>query len=545
MNERLNFSKSAVIFMSLALILGALASNVIQEIQTNGLLFSIPYLTYLFLGISIIRIEFLSANSSEITKPSIFIQTFLSFDSLSSLIFLAFFTFCEVFFFVGIIKFSFDYLFKILNPDHQFTPLNAQFLGYFGVLIWIILVYLKLVFERSRLTWLNGLRYLVFVFAFVLISMVFYNPDHFLAFINTLMSDITVENQFSLRPQTIWELKIWQNSAGKSFMLILLVYYLVKVWKSQIRTLDSSMKLGLVTLTVVFSVIGCGIVYFTPRLVSRASDLTLLQSSKLMVVLGIISTIFFTTILLICSLSSIFLEQIKRTKYTLSFKESKYLTKKNVVFILIILIGLASGVLFIVVGFKDYFYWFGMNFLLLLILNFTIHFISSFSFNKLSKRFDDRNTENKLPTSDKFILRFILPLMLIPLLLISLPDYFTNFIGNKELTKKIEYLQDLGRITSNHHSLEPYIIRDYNKIILDIDSNKVELDKIDSLRPLQRDSIQFYLENRNYKMNESFRIEKLQFHHDAVFVKNFSKWSLLIFILSILLIYRFKLKGEE
>jgi len=545
MNERLNFSKSAVIFMSLALILGALASNVIQEIQTNGLLFSIPYLTYLFLGIAIIRIEFLSTNSSEITKPSNFIQTFLSFDSLSSLIFLAFFTFCEVFFFVGIIKFSFDYLFKILNPDHQFTPLNAHFLGYFGVLIWIILVYLKLVFERSRSTWLNGLRYLVFVFAFVLISMVFYKPDHFLEFINTLMSGFAIENQFSLRPQTIWELKIWHNSAGKSFMLILLIYYLVKVWKSQISTRDSSMKLGLVTLTVVFSVIGCGIVYFTPRLVSRASDLTLLQSSKLMTVLGIILTIFITTILLVCTLSSIFLEQIRRTKYPLSFKESKYLTKKNVVFILIILIGLASGVLFIVVGFKDYFYWFGMNFLLLLILNFTVHFISSFSFNKISKRFDDRNTENKLPTSDKFILRFILPVMLIPLLLISLPDYFTNFIGNKELTKKIEYLQDLGRITSNHHSLEPYIIRDYNKIILDIDSNKVELDKIDSLRPLQKDSIQFYLENRSYKMNESFRIEKLQFHHDVVFVKNFSKWSLLIFILSILLIYRFKLKGEE
>jgi hypothetical protein len=110
--------------------------------------------------------------------------------------------------------------------------------------------------------------------------------------------------------------------------------------------------------------------------------------------------------------------------------------------------------------------------------------------------------------------------------------------------KKIEYLQDLGKITSNHHSLEPYILRDYNKVVMEIDSNKVVLDKIDSLKPIQKDSIQLYLENRNYKMNEDFRISKLQFYHNIVFVKNFSKWALIISILSIFLFYRFKLREE-
>jgi hypothetical protein len=489
-------------------------------------------------GFGIFRIEMQSKKLLENTKSSLFIKSFLSFDSLSSLFILTFFTFCEVFFLVGIVKFSFEYLFKIRNPEYLFTSINSHYFIYSSVLIWILLLYVKLFFDRTRLGWLKGLRFFVFIVALGLISLIFYKPVYFIEYINAIVDEMNTTSRFFLRPQTIWDLKVWQNSAGKSFIIIVFAYYLFKIWKSQINT----SSLGLISLTILFSALGSTIVYFLPRFAARLSDLANLNNSSLMYALCVISIILIITLLLVNRLTSILFEQNTKHKYHLHFEESKYLTKQNVLFILILFVGLASGILFIVVGFKDYSYWLGMIFLFLLVLNFAIHFITSFSFNKVSKRFDDRNTESKLTSTDKLVLRFVLPSILIPLFLLSLPDYLSNFLGNKLLTKKIEYLQDLGRITSNHHSLEPYIVRDYNKIILDIDSNKVQLDKIDTLNSMQKDSIQFYLENRNYKMNESFRIKKLQFHHDVVFIKNICKWSLILLALSIFLLYRFKIR---
>ena len=544
MNERLNFSKTAVIFMPLALLFGGLTMSIINEIISNGLLFTVPYLVYFLLGIGVLRIETLARNPIESAEASVFLRTFLSFDSITSLFIISFFTFFEVFFLIEFVKFSFDYLFKIRNPEFQFSSLTSHFIIYLSFLVWGLLLYMKLFVEHSRLGWLKVIRFVILILVLGLISLVVYKPDYFLEYINTILTDINSVNRFFLRPQTIWDLKIWQNSAGKSFILIVIGYFLFKWWKSQIITGNSSFKFGIISLIVLFSMLGSILVYFSPRLLSLASDLSYIPDSKLMVGIGISSASLIVFIIVLNTLTSIFFNQINKTKFPLIFNESKYITKKNVLFILILLVGLASGILFTFVGFKDYFYWIGMIFLLLIVLNFTNHFIASFSFNRTSKRFDERNTENKLKGMDKFLLRFVLPFFLIPILFVSLPDYFSNFLGNKQLTKKIEYLQDLGRITSNHHSLEPYIVRDYNKIILDIDSNQVELDKIDSLKPIQKDSIQLYLENRNYKMNENFRIEKLQFHHDVVFVKNFSKWALLIFIITILLFYYFKLRGR-
>jgi hypothetical protein len=404
----------------------------------------------------------------------------------------------------------------------------------------MLLLYAKLFIDRSRLVWLKGLNILVLIFLLGLTSLLFYKPEYFLEYLNTILIDINIDNQFFLRPTTIWDLKIWQNSAGKSFILIGLGYYLFKCWLSQKNTTNSSIKFGLISLMLLFCVLGSSLVYFYPILLLYATELVYLPGSKLLIVVGAISVSLILILIGLNALTSALFEQNKKIDFSLTFEESKYFTKRNVLITLIFLVGLTSGILFIFVGFKDYFYWIGMIFLLLLVLNFTFQFIASFSFNKISKKFDDRNKENKLSGIDKFLVRLIIPLFLLPLLLVSLPDYFSNFLGNKQLSKKIESLQDLGRITSNHHSLEPYIVRDYNKIILEVDSNKVALDKIDSLKSTQKDSIQLYLENRNYKMNESYRIKKLEYHHDVVFVKNISKWSLIIVSLVIFFLYRYK-----
>jgi hypothetical protein len=540
MNERLNFRKTALVFMSLAFLFGAIGERVIDEIYNNGLYFSLPYFIFIILGIGILRIETVSKKILVQPQLEVFHKTLLSFDSIIALFILAFFSFLEIFLVINIIRFSSDYLIKILNPEFKLTLSFSHFLVSLSALSWMLLLYAKLFIDRSRLVWLKGLNILVLIFLLGLTSLLFYKPEYFLEYLNTILIDINIDNQFFLRPTTIWDLKIWQNSAGKSFILIGLGYYLFKCWLSQKNTTNSSIKFGLISLMLLFCVLGSSLVYFYPILLLYATELVYLPGSKLLIVVGAISVSLILILIGLNALTSALFEQNKKIDFSLTFEESKYFTKRNVLITLIFLVGLTSGILFIFVGFKDYFYWIGMIFLLLLVLNFTFQFIASFSFNKISKKFDDRNKENKLSGIDKFLVRLIIPLFLLPLLLVSLPDYFSNFLGNKQLSKKIESLQDLGRITSNHHSLEPYIVRDYNKIILEVDSNKVALDKIDSLKSTQKDSIQLYLENRNYKMNESYRIKKLEYHHDVVFVKNISKWSLIIVSLVIFFLYRYK-----
>jgi hypothetical protein len=547
MNKRLNFRKSAVISMSLALLFGGLTIHIIQEIGANGLFFSLPYLIFIFLGISILRIETQTKTkkSSEDQKSSQFLRSFSSFDSISSIFILAFFSFCEVFLALGILRFSMLYLFKVLKPENPFIYESSHLLVYLSVVYWLFILYVKLFSTSSKFNWLKGTRYLVGLSALVLLSLIIYQPQFFIEFIQNIFNDINNESRYILRPTSIWDIKVWQISAGKVFILVMIGYFMYNQCRNQIDSKHTgSLKLGLISLTALFILLGSCIVYFSPQILSLSSGLGYLQNKTMIILVGIVTVILIIFLLLLNSLTTIFYEQFKGINYSLTFVETKYLTQQNVLFILISLVGLASGILFIFVEFKDYFYWIGMVFLLLITISFVIHFIDNFSFNKESKRFNDRFANNQLSSTNKILLRFILPIFLLPILLISIPDYFSNFLGNKQLNKKIESLQDLGKITSNHHSLEPYIVRDYYKIILDIDSNKVVLDKLDSLKPAQKDSIRLYLENRNFKMNESFRIEKLQYHHDVVFVKNFSKWALLIFILLIFLFYRFKLRGK-
>ena len=544
MNERQNFSKSAVIFTSLALLFGCFTMNVFNEIRLNGILFSVPYIVFLFLGITLLRIESKSQKSLENEKRIPFIRLFISFDSIKSLFILAFFSFCEVFLVIELINFFLEYISKILNPEDQLNLKNSQVLVYFGVLYWMFTLYVKLFKDHALLRWLKGFYYFVVLITLGLISLIFYKPAFFIELISSLFTGIVNETIYFLHPTNIWNLKIWQSSAGKVFILLILGQFIHQWWKNHISKDYSFTKFGLTSLCIAFFLMGNAIVYFIPQFISYASTFDYVQKDKQLLLIGVFSILILFLLLLIHQVTNVLFEQNRGLGYALNFQESKYLTKQNVLFLLTSLIGLASGVLFIFVDFKEYFYWIGMLFLLLLTITFVIHFVANFSFNKANKRFNERVLENQLSLKDKILLQIIIPIFLIPLLLVSLPDYFANFIGNKQLTKKIESLQDLGRITSNHHSLEPYIMRDYNKIIIDIDSNKVKLDKIDSLSSIQKDSIQFYLENRNYKVNESFRIQKLQFHHDLVFVKNFSKWALLIFILSIFLFYRFKLRNK-
>lgn len=542
MDQRLKFSKSFAIFTLLAFLLGGFTMSIFNEIRLNGILFIIPYIVFFILGIAILKIESNKQMLMENEKGFPFIREFISFDSIISLFILAFFSFFEVFLVIELINFSLDYISKILNPEFQLNLNNSQVLVYFGVLYWMFTLYVKLFKDHALLRWLKGFYYFVVLITLGLISFIFYKPTFFIEFISSLFTGIVNESIYFLHPTTIWNLKIWQNAAGKVFILLILGQFIHQWWKNHISKNNLPTKFGLSSLCITFFLLGITILYFIPQFISFASSIDAMQKDKQLLLIGVFAILILLFLLLIPYVTTVIFEQNIVSVYPLTFQESKYLTKYNVLFMLTSLIGLASGVLFIFVDFKEYFYWIGMLFILLLAISYVIHFKTNFSFNKVNGRFNKRLVDNQLSTVDKVLLQIIIPIFLIPVLLISIPDYFTNFIGNKQLTNKIESLQDLGRITSNHHSLEPFILRDYNKIIIDIDSNKVKLDKIDSLNSIQKDSIKYYLENRNYKLNEVFRINQLQFHHDVVFVKNFSKWALLLFILSFFLFYRYKLK---
>lgn len=542
MDQRQNFSKTFAILTSLAFLFGGFTMSIFNEIRLNGILFIIPYIVFFILGIAILKIESNKQKLMENEKGLPFIREFISFDSIISLFILAFFSFFEVFLVIELINFSLEYISKILNPEDQLNLKNSQVLVYFGVLYWIFTLYVKLFKDHALLRWLKGFYYFVVLITLGLISLIFYNPSFFIEFFSSLFTGILNETIYFLHPNTIWNLKIWQSAAGKVFILLILGQFLQKWWRNHISKDNLNLKIGLTSLCIAFFSLGKIINYYIPEIISYASSIDAMQKDKQLLLIGIFAILILLFLLLIPYVSTVLFEQNRRKNYSLTFQESKYLTKYNLLLILTSLIGLSSGVLFIFVDFKEYYYWIGMLFILLLTISYVIHIKNNFSFNKIKRRFNDRIVDNQLSPVDKLLLQIIIPIFLIPVLLISIPDYFSNFIGNKQLTHKIESLQDLGRITSNHHSLEPFILRDYNKIIIDIDSNKVKLDKIDSLNSIQKDSIKYYLENRNYKLNEVFRINQLQFHHDVLFVKNFSKWALLLFILLFFLFYRFKLK---
>lgn len=551
MNERLNFSKSVLIFMSLALFLGGVISSISIEIITNGFLFVIPYLVFLIIGLCLLRIELifldgLNKKSINAKKSLQFVKTFLSFNSISSIVLLAFFSFIEIFLSFQIANYLFQNLNKLLNPDYLPSVKFSNLVIILSVLGWFALVYMKLFTNPTRLKLVKAFYLLVIIMTLSLIPLLFFQIDTVVESIKTYIEPLKIEDNYLLRPNSIWELNLWHNAAGKSFVLLVLGYFYYKSWKINNGMYSSSNKVGFVTISIFFAALGFVFVYYIPKFLSKIYEFDFLQTEKLPIFLGVASLGILLLLVILNSFNNTLFSITKKLGSFdyLDFQESRYLTKQNIKFVLISSLGLASGILFVFVDFVNYFHWLGMLFIMLLTSVFIIQFFDYYSFNKSNKSFDKKEANYELSSTNQLILKIVIPIFLIPILFISLPDFYSNFLGNKRLVKKIEYLQDLGKITSNHHSLEPYILRDYNKVVMEIDSNKVVLDKIDSLKPIQKDSIQLYLENRNYKMNEDFRISKLQFFHNIVFVKNFSKWFTLIFILILIVVYRFKLKNQ-
>lgn len=551
MNERLNFSKSALIFMSSALFIGGFISSISIEIINNGFLFVIPYLVFLIIGFCVLRIEhfFLDGltKKSIVSKKSLqFVKTFLSFNSISSIVLLAFFSFIEIYLSFQIANYLFQNLNKLLNPDYLPSVKFSNLVVLLAVLGWLALVYLKLFTNPTRLRWVKAFHFLIVIMTLGLIPLLFFQIDIVVESVKTYIETLKIEDNYLLRPNSIWELNLWHNAAGKSFILLVLGYFYYKSWKINNGMYSSSNKVGFVTISIFFAALGFVFVYYLPKFLSKIYEFDFLQTEKLPIFLGVASLGILLLLVILNSLNNTLFSITKKLGSFdyLDFQESRYLTKQNIKFVLISSLGLASGILFVFVDFVNYFHWLGMVFIMLLTFVFVIQFFDYFSYNKINKSFDKKEANYQLSSTNRLILKIVIPTFLIPILFISLPDFYSNFLGNKRLVKKIEYLQDLGKITSNHHSLEPYILRDYNKVVMEIDYNKVVLDKIDSLKPIQKDSIQLYLENRNYKMNEDFRISKLQFYHNIVFVKNFSKWFTLIFILIFIVVYGFKLKNQ-
>jgi len=172
--------------------------------------------------------------------------------------------------------------------------------------------------------------------------------------------------------------------------------------------------------------------------------------------------------------------------------------------------------------------WIGAVFLFFLLGRYIVLLKTFFSVNLKTKLFKQKEN-SQLTQAKVFVLKFVFPALFFPVFFSLIPSIYGDFLLNKSLNERIEYLQDAGRISSNHHEREPLIFRDHYSVINAIDSSELKLNEIDSLNYFQKDSIRFYLENRILKKDEMFRFRELKQKHDIVRIKNVSRISLLLF----------------
>jgi hypothetical protein len=219
--------------------------------------------------------------------------------------------------------------------------------------------------------------------------------------------------------------------------------------------------------------------------------------------------------------------------------KNKFLSDSTAITFWIVSIGSSFGVLFLTVQFDGYFIWVGFLFLLFIVALYfknLYRVYESIQLRKLVRIAQESSHRNWI----NVLLLFVFPILIFPLFFVSLPSIFSNFIMNAPLNKKIEYLQNLGAMSSKHYEIEPIILQKYGDVIQKIDSSKVRLNSIDSLNHFQKDSIKFYVENRNLMKNESFRFQQLIHYHEIVFVRNASRIFLFLFIVSIVVLIFYK-----
>lgn len=198
---------------------------------------------------------------------------------------------------------------------------------------------------------------------------------------------------------------------------------------------------------------------------------------------------------------------------------------------LVLILGLPTVLFYNYGVFDEFDYWAGTVSLVVFAFAEIILFAWVFGMDKGWAEIN-MGAEIKVPKAYKFIIKYVTPLILGAILINSLPDIWEN-LSNKKSKEKIAYYQDKSRITRLHHEQEGIMMNKYGSVIQRLDSSKVHLYEITTLKMEQKDSIKSFIENRKLKKDETYRLEKLDHEHKSVLYKNISRVMLLLLWLTI------------
>jgi hypothetical protein len=544
-------------------IMGALIYDIYLDISNNGLFFSLPILLFSSLAIILFLFEndnFFNENSNDnfsklVNSRSSMFRKILTFNNVSIFWVLSLVGFFEAILIVTIFGYALNILSKFSNHETTFLFFGSSwFIG--GVIfLWMTLLYFRVFsIKNQKIKWIKILILIIFFLSLVVfgIGSVYYPKYVFELFLSSYEDNI-LKSSFYLKPHSIWDSSVWLKSAGKTF----LVFLLFNLLKTQLRidsnfseNQESTSKLQsasfiLFIVQITFALAGC---YASHLIYINWDTLSSYNEAYQRLDYILISLILFVSfVILTFNFSNrMFKAYAENSARTMSEIKGlpKLISSDLRLFILLILIGGFFGSLFYFVEYNSFFLWIGSVFLLALIARYALLIKLYYTIDWKSKLIK-RKENTELSSTKSILLKWVFPIVFIPSLIGLMPSIFNDFIFNKSLNERIEYLQDAGRISSYHHEREPLMFRDHYSIITAIDSNQLHLNEIDSLNYLQKDSIRFYLENRLLKKNETFRFNELQLNHAIVTVKNVSRISLLIFISFIIYSYLYQRKTPQ
>ena len=168
---------------------------------------------------------------------------------------------------------------------------------------------------------------------------------------------------------------------------------------------------------------------------------------------------------------------------------------------LVLILGLPTVLFFNYGVFDEFDYWAGTVSLVVFAFAEIILFAWIFGMDKGWAEIN-MGAEIKVPKAYKFIIKYVTPLILGAILINSLPDIWEN-LSNKKSKEKIAYYQDRSLITRMHHEQEGIMMDKYGSVIQRLDSNKVHLYEITTLKTEQKDSIKSFIETRKLKKDET------------------------------------------
>jgi hypothetical protein len=548
MEQALSKRNNYFVLFSLALIIGVLLFNVYSDIHENGVIFILPVFVVCLISSILLIFEKnysiselgVKGESNAINSRDGFLLRFLSFHTIGSFWILSFFSFLEAIFSATIFGFALNIFFKFIEPESSIFFLGTKWFISVTIILWLLSLFFRVISgSNEKFKWLKFLLSLFLVCSFVVFSAgVIYNPKYIFELVVSIDQDSQIKNIFYLKPNTIWDASVWLRSAGKTMLIFSILSLFPLYLKTESNGLQGNKSkyfnwdYNLVTLSCTFLCVIFGL-YIMSVIQGNWDYFSSYHEvfERLDFILIFVILVLFLG-LFIFHLNNqfyhVYLHEGIRMISSVNYL-SRFFTTERLFFILIIVFGSFLGLFFYFVQFESYPFWIGCVLLVLSLGRYIILLKMHFNFQWKNKSIQLKENHT-LSFFQLILIKYVFPSLFLPVFIGLIPVLYSDFLLDKSLDMRIEYLQNAGRISSYHHQREPIVFRDHYSVLIAIDSNKIKLNEIDSLSFIQKDSIRFYLENRKLKKDEPFRFRELQLSHDIDSIKNVSRIALFLLL---------------